>query len=447
VRVTVVNGAVLVAAACFLIFLGFWSPLIHIRSIPGSDTAAATSLTAVSLQSRSLDITSTTKTANTALRPLRRNATIGGTAAAQQHDSADAVHITPLYGIDYEKFTVRINTWQRQQQLKLSIQHHLSCDCVAQIQVVWCLDQGPVPEWLRNYNGNDENKDRNRVVVEEHRINSLNERFRVRITPPTRGILSADDDVIRPCIALESAFLKWTRNPDRQVGFDARTILTTAATAAPAEEAGRNLRYQYGYMSATERNNQYAISLTRYSFQHVDYLHSYMSDADWSVLSKIRASVDTNFNCEDIAMSFWISKNSLCQPPLLADYWAVKSQIKMYVPRKISGGSEHKRLRDECVEQFATLLGIHECLVPVTLYRRSMFEYGALADDWNAANGPRTDSSLRETGKTLQRWSKSKDALMRELSDLRSAASTQIWESGLIEKSDPWKKRFRGKTA
>ena len=65
-----------------------------------------------------------------------------------------------------------------------------------------------------------------RLVIERHAINSLNERFhplgKGRVLP-TAAVLSIDDDVIRPCMALDYTFYTWLRNPDRQVGFDARS--------------------------------------------------------------------------------------------------------------------------------------------------------------------------------------------------------------------------------
>ena len=40
---------------------------------------------------------------------------------------------------------------------------------------------------------------------------------------PTLGILSLDKDVLRPCVALDAAFVRWTRHLKQMGGFDART--------------------------------------------------------------------------------------------------------------------------------------------------------------------------------------------------------------------------------
>jgi hypothetical protein len=115
--------------------------------------------------------------------------------------------------IDREQYTIRINTWRRQEQLLLSVEHHSSCPGVAEIQVIWCDKEQEPPAGLLNFS---------KVTIERHDVNSLNERFNSLSPPPTLGILSIDDDVLRPCEAIDSGFFKWTQNSDRMVGFDGR---------------------------------------------------------------------------------------------------------------------------------------------------------------------------------------------------------------------------------
>ena len=120
---------------------------------------------------------------------------------------------------DWNQYTIRINTWQRPEQLVASVAWHVTCPGVAQIQVVWCDPDHEPPVELLAMNqkyGTD------KIVIERHEENSLNERFRLLIEPPTLGILSMDDDVLRPCEAIDAGFFKWTEAPDRMVGFDGR---------------------------------------------------------------------------------------------------------------------------------------------------------------------------------------------------------------------------------
>lgn len=103
--------------------------------------------------------------------------------------------LTPLRAFDKENYTVRINTWHRNDQLIASVNHLLSCPAIAQIQIVWCDQDNDPP--LEIYNLIQSEKQQ--VIVEYHLDNSLNERFNILSETPTLGILSIDDDVLRPC--------------------------------------------------------------------------------------------------------------------------------------------------------------------------------------------------------------------------------------------------------
>jgi glucuronyl/N-acetylglucosaminyl transferase EXT2 len=349
--------------------------------------------------------------------------------------------------------------------LQLSIQHHLSCPSVLQIQIVWCLDQSvSVPKWLLEFEQEDpvfynvtnnqrmEQISYPRVVVERHEINSLNERFHALSPVVTAGVLSIDDDVLYPCLAIDTAFQKWVLNPNRQVGFDARShdivyIDQNGVEHHHNPHNGSNLtpQWKYSYMSVTEKTNLYSLTLTRYSFLHRDYLTMYMHDMP----QEIRDMVAQNFNCEDIAMSLYISSCTQDHPPLLADMWVVKSQIKMYVAKKISGTSNHKSVRDTCVHTFSQLLRLqHFHTVPLNL--GSPFEYGDIATNWNAPNvRPISQWPIwhQDALETVERWrqfisTSEKAKMMNEMRQLHSIASKPIYDAGFIEKTTPWKERY-----
>ena len=57
-------------------------------------------------------------------------------------------------------------------------------------------------------------------------------------------------------------------------------------------------------------------------------------------------------------MSFMVSSLTGGLPPLLADFWAIKTMVKMHVDKKISGTKNHKSIRDDCVDSFAEILGL-----------------------------------------------------------------------------------------
>jgi hypothetical protein len=132
--------------------------------------------------------------------------------------------LAPLRPIDYEQYTIRINTWRRPEQLVASVKHHASCPGVKKIQIIWCDKENDPPKEILDMisTGNYSTNNNSKIVIERHVDNSLNERFNIIEPTQTIGILSIDDDVLRPCEAIDSGFFKWVKSPHRMVGFDAR---------------------------------------------------------------------------------------------------------------------------------------------------------------------------------------------------------------------------------
>jgi hypothetical protein len=162
-------------------------------------------------------------------------------------------------------------------------------------------------------------------------------------------------------------------------------------------------------------------------------------------------SVATHFNCEDVAMSFLISSLTDGKPSLLADTWAIKSMIKLYVEEKISGGHDHKHLRDICVDSFAQILGLKDDqgsrrLKPATFYHKkdSFFDCGDVPHQ-RLERDPKSDRQLAMEAK-LQEWHElGREKMQKEVHSLMSRAAIKAYQLGLIEKSAPWKERFQNK--
>lgn len=336
--------------------------------------------------------------------------------------------------IDTSQYTIRMNTWHRNEQLLLSVNHHAKCEGVKEIQIIWCdSDNEPPKELVHHKSG--------KVKVERHVINSLNERFKVLMDPPTLGILSLDDDVLRPCEALDAAFIRWARHPERMLGFDVRTHVV--------DEESSN--WKYGYMSTTESSNRYSLTLPRASFLHRDYLDLYTM----ALPRPMYAYVAKNFECEDIAMSFFVSSLTGGKPPLIADYWAVKSMIKLYSETKISGGKDHKSARDKCVNDFAEMLGLKGSGVVdgVTVqplqtgklrHRNAFFGYGSEPEDWSNIDLASFQSEhLREVVLQMLLLNTLSNAeRMAWLGERKTETMSEAKSVGMIEKTEEWKKRW-----
>mmetsp|Transcript_11374 Transcript_11374/g.17075 ORF Transcript_11374/g.17075 Transcript_11374/m.17075 type:complete len:454 (+) Transcript_11374:313-1674(+) len=337
-------------------------------------------------------------------------------------EEAKQFDISPLRTIDYEYYTIRMNTWRRNEQLIASIDHHSQCEGVKMIQVVWCDEEREPPQEVLNHVSG-------KVVVEMHTINSLNERFNLQHPPPTLGILSMDDDVIRPCFAIDSGFFKWTEFPDRMVGFDTRLHVE------------KNGQWAYGYLSASQATNSYSIVLPRYSFIHRDYLYLYYNAAPRMIID----TVTTKLNCEDIAMSFFVSSLLGGKIPLLADYWAVKTQIKLYTEKGgISSSSEHKLIRDKCVDDFAIALGIKYGDTKLTAseaYHGSYFGYGDEISDSHFTNDEVLSNRKRKFLENILTV-KSGGNFEKFVHDLVKDARSPAEKRGLIKNTSAWRKRF-----
>lgn len=330
---------------------------------------------------------------------------------AEASKANERFETTKLRAIDREKYTIRINTWRRPKQLIQSVKHHATCPGAKEIQVVWCDKENEPPTELLEMPGTD-----TKVVIERHEANSLNERFNIIEPTPTLGILSIDDDVLRPCDAIDSGFFKWVKSPHRMVGFDARTHVENDDGS-----------WQYGYLSTTKEENMYSLALTRYCFIHRDYMNRYMSDLPATILD----TVATKFNCEDIAMSLMISSLTEGRPPLLADFWAMNSQVKMDVDSGISGTGTHKKFRDGCLNNFAQMFGLKDPNSEKRLRKEkwvhskmSWFECGASGDD-------KTNTAYEKSKREIElesKWTEIRDSSDKQI--LKKYLVQLIYETG-----------------
>jgi hypothetical protein len=139
------------------------------------------------------------------------------------------------------------------------------------------------------------------------------------------AVLSLDDDVLRPCEALDAAFIRWIRHPDRIVGFDARSIV------------GVEFHTQWVYSSLNK--NKYSLTLpSKAAFIHRDYLDLYTATMPVPILQYI----NTYFNCEDIGMSYFVSAMTRGKPPLLSDYWTMSAVlVELHSTNGLSLKGEH----------------------------------------------------------------------------------------------------------
>lgn len=223
-------------------------------------------------------------------------------------------------------YTIRVNTFRRNDLLDMFLKHYDVCPAVEQIQVIWSDQESAPPV-------EDLTKDlahRDRVVFEIHSENSLNNRFIPQEPINTELVLSIDDDLLVECNTLDDAARLWRSSPLSLVGFSPRIAQVDFTTSTT-----RYLRWQHTWW-----NGLYSIVLTKIAFLHRDYLKRF-SD---TVPQDVRRYVDEHRNCEDLAMAFVVANSPGSSGPV----W-VRGYVQEEASTGISSGISHFEQRSECL--------------------------------------------------------------------------------------------------
>ena len=189
---------------------------------------------------------------------------------------------------------------------------------------------------------------------------------------------------------------------------------------------------------------------------HRDYLNWYMTQLPRPIFDHVAES----FNCEDIAMSFFISSLTDGRPPLLAQFWAIESMVKLYSAKKISGTKDHKSLRDGCVESFAQQLNLKDRLyrAPVIYRNDTMFHSGDkhYDDTFKYFQNQQKDASAATTvddskpkrqvvfEAKVEEWKhkQGKKSMSKVVGEMKEKAAAEAMVAGLIEDTEAWKKKY-----
>ncbi|CAM9105372.1 unnamed protein product [Choristocarpus tenellus] len=242
----------------------------------------------------------------------------------------DAMNVRPpLQG---ETFTVRMNTWRRNDLLQKSATHFASCPFVHKVQIVWS-DQENSPPRMDFFDAGV----RSKIEFEIHDTSSLSHRFHAIEPIETDGVFSVDDDVIVPCGDLWFAFETWVSSSATMVGFHPRLVTYDKHSTAYSYKPSRFVFWTGIYNSV----------LTKCSFLHKDHLAAYSDMVTQPVLDYI----DEHRNCEDIAMSFVVAQKWKV-PPI----W-VSGKVVEIGSKGISSFHDHFKARSKCVDFFEEAFG------------------------------------------------------------------------------------------
>lgn len=143
-------------------------------------------------------------------------------------------------------------------------------------------------------------------------------------------------------------------------------------------------------------------------------------------------------------MSFFVSSLTEGQPPLLADKWASRwSQIKLYSKAAISDGNSHKVVRDKCVDDFSTMLGLKGKLHTTVFEQHGYFDCGAKGRKSKQVHSERQQALIDMRASFTD---KTHSEVVQVLAHMKSQAGTNAYERGLVPDTDPWKKRWNLKS-
>ena len=180
------------------------------------------------------------------------------------------------------KYTVRINTFKRDDLLKKVVEHYYTCPEVHSIQVVWSeLDRSPPrPSFFRLRAASKRASvhqfpvtgGQPKLEFEIHTENSLNNRFRPVLSIDTEAVFSVDDDLMIPCSLLQFTHGVWRSAPESMVGFMPRMHGFDDATQ----------RYTYHEWWYVWRHGLYSFILTKACFLHRSFLYRYAGMDDVS---------------------------------------------------------------------------------------------------------------------------------------------------------------------
>lgn len=229
-----------------------------------------------------------------------------------------------------------VSTFHRPKELKRTLDTltSLPVPSLHEIVVIWNNFDDETPKTYTTKHGV-------RVRYRKPTRDSLNEKLWPDPAYETQGILLSDDDVYYRPHDLEFVFQTWRKfGQERMTG-----ALSRCAKLA------RDGTWRYDFCALTGRE-AYSLVLTNLAFTHIGFLDYYHSDDP--TITKIRASVDEKFNCEDIALNF-VSSILTGAGPLL-----VRGQdqyVNVNPSVGISQAKGHEDMRSRCLNEFADAFG------------------------------------------------------------------------------------------
>lgn len=333
-----------------------------------------------------------------------------------------------LVDADRKKFTIRLTAGSFAERTYVAVEHYAKCEAVEQIQLLW--DSGAYSE--RENERVEEKMEKignGKVLVDKRRETTLHDKFELRVEPPTIGVLMLEDENVFLCEALESGFYRWTRHPERILGYE------------PRFHKENSFQWEYSTYTEAMTANRYSMVLISSAFVHRDYLSLYTSQLPRSMYNAV---VDSN-NCEDIAMTLFVSSLTGGKPPLLADYWATQARMKLYSPHA-PRRTEKRATRHACVDTFITELQLRNRdgkMYDAELYRGLLTFGDKVEEDKGKYYLPGmkgVDDREIAIRKKVAKWTRKN--FKDKLGYMKKTFKGRMIKTGLVHGSKEWNNRF-----
>ena len=240
------------------------------------------------------------------------------------------------------KFSILIGTFDRPQLLEKALLHYSSSKNVHSIYVTWHNPRTSPSEALL--------KMAKKLKIPVYFLfpitDSLNNRFNVAKELSTKAVLVCDEDIKIPIGDVDFAFEVWKTRTQSLVGVIPRAHFYDLPSKT----------WQYDTLGSNSPLDYYTMILTKFVFMNSEFLYLYTC----LLPSKIHQYVDSQMNCEDIALNLMVS-GLTGSPPVL-----VQASIEDYgTTSGISGRQDHLKNRSKCVNDLLHLFG-KDLLLPNT---------------------------------------------------------------------------------
>jgi len=239
-----------------------------------------------------------------------------------------------------EKYTLLINTFNRETILNRHLQHYVQCNNINEIIVTY-------------YEKNLSKVNNSKIKYHFFENATLNNRYNVSGIM-NEAVLILDDDLYAPCNDLDNAFNVWSKNKYSIVGFFPRLSINNT---------------YYGWFNVL-LHQTYNIILTKAAMLNRKYVYEYTNELNPAV----KSVVEQYKNCEDIAMQYLISSHNNS---------AIFIRGNIFDFGSLGGVStslnSHYLERNKCLELFSNLFNLTLKNYKLTSFLPStLFEFGSI---------------------------------------------------------------------